>query len=125
MASLGEDSGYVPYTSFSAKKSYLEENPEVIQAFTDALQRGMDYVQEHSSEEIAKVIAPQFPEMEMKALTTIVERYRNQDTWKADLIFEEESFMLLQNILEMAGELEKRVPYGDLVNTEFAAEAVK
>ena len=42
VASLGEESGYVPYTSFSAKKSYLEENAEVVQAFTDALQKGMD-----------------------------------------------------------------------------------
>ena len=88
VASLGEDSGYVPYTAFSAKKSYIEENPEVIQS-----------------------------------ITTIVERYAAQGTWKSDLIFEEDSFTLLQNILEEAGELEKRVPYEDLVNTDFARKA--
>ncbi len=125
VASLGEDSGYVPYTSFSAKKSYLEENKEVVQAFTDALQEGMNYVQDHTPEEIAKVIAPQFPETDLETLTTIVERYYNQDTWKENLIFEEDAFTLLQNILEMSGALEKRVPYEDLVNTEFAAEAAK
>lgn len=125
VASLGEDSGYVPYTSFSAKKSYLEENPEIVQAFTDALQRGMDYVQEHSAEEIAKAIADQFPETDLATLTTIVDRYRSQDTWKEDLIFEESSFDLLQNILETFGVIEKKVPYTDLVNTEFAKEAAK
>ena len=125
VASLGEDSGYVPYTSFSAKKSFLEENPEIVQAFTDALQRGMDYVQEHSAEEIAKAIADQFPETDLTTLTTIVDRYQSQDTWKADLIFEEESFDLLQNILETFGVIEKKVPYEDLVNTEFAKEAEK
>lgn len=125
VASLGEDSGYVPYTSFSAKKSYLEENKEVIQAFTDALQDGMDYVQSHTPEEIAKVIAPQFPETDLETLTTIVDRYHQQDTWKENLIFEEDSFTLLQNILEMFGVLENRVPYEDLVNTEFAEEAAK
>ena len=61
----------------------------------------------------------------MKALTTIVERYHKQDTWKENLIFEEESFTLLQNILEMSGELEKRVPYEDLVDTEFAKKAAE
>ena len=125
VASLGEDSGYVPYTSFSAKKSFLEENPEIVQAFTNALQRGMDYVQEHTAEEIAKVIAEQFPETDLTTLTTIVDRYQSQDTWKADLIFEEKSFELLQNILETFGVIEERVPYAELVNTEFAEEAAK
>ena len=125
VASLGEDSGYVPYTAFSAKKSYLEKNKDTVQAFTNALQRGMDYVQSHSPEEIANVIAPQFAETDLETLTTIVSRYYEQDTWKANLIFEKSSFDLLQNILEDAGELEKRVPYEDLVNTEFATEAAK
>ncbi len=125
VASLGEDSGYVPYTSFSAKKSYLEKNKDVVQAFTNALQKGMDYVQNHTPAEIAKVIAPQFPETDMEALTTIVERYYVQDTWKDNLIFEEESFNLLQNILEDAGVLENRVPYEDLVIKSFAETAGK
>ncbi len=123
VASLGEDSGYVPYTSFSAKKSYLEKHPDVIQAFTDALQRGMDYVQTHTPEEIAKVIAPQFEETDLETLTTIVQRYYDQDTWKENLVFEQDAFDLLQNILDDSGVLEKRVPYEDLVNTEFAEKA--
>ena len=94
VASLGEESGYVPYTSFSAKKSYLEKNPETIQAFTDALQKGMHYVQEHSAEEIAKCIAPQFAETESDTLTAIVARYQEQDTWKEDLIFHKDAFDL-------------------------------
>lgn len=123
IASLGEDSGYVPYTSFSAKKSYLEQNGEVVQAFTNALQKGMDYVQAHSPAEIARVIAPQFDGTDMDTLTAIVERYYNQDTWKENLIFEEDSFTLLQNILEESKVLGKRVPYTDLVTTEFAVKA--
>ena len=123
VASLGEDSGYVPYTAFSAKKSYIEKNPKVIQSFTNALQKGMDYVQNHSPEEIAKVIAPQFSETDIDTLTTIVKRYYDQDTWKSDLVFEKASFDLLQDILDSAGELEKRAPYDELVNTEFATKA--
>lgn len=123
VASLGEDSGYVPYTSFSAKKSYIEAHPDTIQAFTDALQKGMDYVNSHTPAEIADVIAPQFAETDKEVLTKIVERYHEQDTWKQDLIFAEESFDLLQNILLEFKVLEAKVPYADLVNTDFATKA--
>ncbi len=123
VASLGEDSGYVPYTAFSAKKSFMEANPAVIQSFTNALQKGMDYVQSHSPEEIAKAIAPQFEETDIETITAIVTRYYEQDTWKDNLIFEEDSFTLLQNILDEAGELSERVPYEALVTTQFAETA--
>ena len=125
IASLGKDSGYVPYTAFSAKKSYLKENPDVIQRFTNALQKGMDYVRSHSPSETASVIKPQFPETTLEMITTVVTRYYEQDTWKSNLIFEESSFDLLQDILESAGELEKRAPYKDLITTEFAENAAK
>ena len=125
VASLGEDSGYVPYTAFSAKGSYIEEHPESIQSFTNALQKGMDYVQAHSPAEIAEIIAPQFAETDVETITTIVKRYYDQDTWKSDLVFEQESFELLQDILDMAGELSKRAPYDDLVNTEYALKAAE
>lgn len=120
VASLGVDSGYVPYTAYSAKSSYIEENPEIIQKFTNALQKGMDFVQTHTPEEIAKVIAPQFKETDLSTITTIVNRYYEQNTWKDNLVFEKESFELLQDILESAGELKERVPYEELVTTEFA-----
>ena len=125
VASLGVDSGYVPYTSYSAKTSFLEENPQIIQSFTNALQKGMDYVQNHSPEEIAQVIAPQFPETDLNTLTTIVTRYYQQDTWKDNLVFEKDSFQLLQDILECAGELSERVDYEQLVSTDFAKSALK
>lgn len=123
VASLGEDSGYVPYTAFSAKKSYIAANPEIITSFTNALQKGMDYVQSHSAAEIAQIIAPQFDGTDIDTITTIVDRYASQKTWKSDLIFEEDSFTLLQNILEEAGELDERVPYADLVDTSYAKAA--
>lgn len=124
VASLGVDSGYVPYTSYSAKTSFMEENPDIIQKFTNALQKGMDYVQTHTPEEIAAVIAPQFPETDLDTITAIVKRYHDQDTWKENLVFEKESFELLQDILEGSGELNKRVDYQALVTTEYAREAI-
>lgn len=125
VASLGIDSGYVPYTAFSAKSSYLEEHPDIIQKFTNALQKGMDYTLKHSPEEIATVISPQFKETDMETLTAIVTRYHEQDTWKENLIFEESSFELLLDILSESGELSDRPAYQDLVNTSFAEKAIK
>lgn len=125
VASLGVDSGYVPYTAFSAKGSYLKKNPEVIQGFTNALQRGMDFVNAHTPDEIAKIIKPQFKDSDLETITTIVKRYADQKTWKTDLIFEKESFELLQDILESAQQLSNRAPYSDLVNTEYAKKAVE
>ena len=123
VASLGVDSGYVPYTSYSAKTSYMEKNPDIMQKFTDALQKGMDYVQSHTPEEIAEVIEPQFPETDLYTITAIVKRYYDQDTWKENLVFGQDGFELLQDILEDAGELKERTPYAELVNTEFAQNA--
>ena len=94
VASLGSDSGYIPYTAFSARKSYISEHSDTIQGFVNALQKGMDYVQTHS-----------------------------QDSWKENLIFERDSFELLQDILESAGELKVRAPYEKLVTTDFAENA--
>ena len=123
LASLGVDSGYVPYTCFCALESYMEDHPDVIQGFTNAIQKGINYVAGHTPEEIAQVIAPQFAETDFDALVTIVERYYEQDTWKTDVIFTEEAFNLLQDILDEAGELSQRVDYDVLVNTEFAQKA--
>ena len=124
VASLGEESGYVPYTAFSAKRSYIESHPEIIQAFTNALQKGMDYVQTHSPAEIAQSIQNQFSETDLDTITAIVTRYQQQNTWKENLIFDKESFDLLQEILISAGELDDKVPYNNLVITKYAENAI-
>lgn len=125
VASLGVDSGYVPYTAFSAKQSYMKKHPDVIQAFTNALQQGMEYVNTHTPEEIAASIQPQFSETDTGTITTIIRRYQKQDTWKRDLVFSEDSFTLLLDILESAGQLEKRPDYQDVVTTEYAEKALQ
>lgn len=123
--SLGVESGKVPYTAYSAKKSYIEKNPEIIQKFTNAIQKGLDYVNSHSPEEIAKVIKPQFKETDNDQLVTIIKRYYDQGTWKENTVFEEESFNLLQDILLEAGVIEGKVPYTDLITTEYSNKTIE
>lgn len=125
VASLGVESGMVPYTAYSAKKSYIEKNPEIIQKFTNGIQKGLDYVNTHTPNEIAEIIKPEFPETDKDVIVAIITRYYEQDTWKDNAVFEEESYNLLQNILEEADVLANRVPYNDLVNNEFANKAIK
>lgn len=125
IASLGEDSGYVPYTCFSALESYIQENPDTIQNFTNAVQKGLDYVNSHTPAEIADAIQPQFEETDTETLITIIDRYATQDTWKKNCIFTEEAFTLLQNILDQAGELTERVDYQALINPSFAKKALQ
>ncbi len=123
--SLGVESGKVPYTAYSARKSYIEKNPEIIQKFANAIQKGLDYVNSHSPEEIAKIIKPQFKETEDEKIVSIIKRYYDQGTWKDNTVFEEESFDLLQDILLEAGVIEGKVPYADLVTTEYSNKTVK
>lgn len=125
VASLGTESGYVPYTVYMATKDFIANNQDTVQKFTNAIYKGQLWVNSHTSKEIAEVIAPQFQESDLETLEKIVERYKAQDTWKADPIFEEEGLTLIEDIMENGGELEKRVPYADFVTTDFAEKAVK
>ena len=120
VASVGKESGYVPYTAYSVKKSYLESHKELLEAFTRAIEKGQQYVNTHTPKEVAKVIAPQFKDTDRKTIEKIVKRYAEQDSYKENTKFEKESFVLIQDILEEAGELEKRVEYETLVTTEFS-----
>lgn len=125
VASIGEEGGYIPYTCYAAKKSFIEKKPELIQRFTNAIYKGMKWVESHSAEEIAKSIAPQFPDADMEILIKVAERYKKQDTWKPDLVLTEEGLNHMMDIIEQAGELDKRAPYDKIVTTKFAEEAMK
>lgn len=125
VASLGEASGYVPYTAFCAKKDYLESHGEEVQSFTNAVQKGLDFVNAHSSEEIAEVIKPQFKETDTDSLTTIIERYYKQNTWEQNLVYRPEGFELLIQILLDAGVIDETVPFEELVDTTYAQSAAE
>lgn len=120
VASLGELGGEVPYTVYNAKKSYIENNKDVIKGFSRAIQKGIDYVKNHSSEDIAKVILNYFPDVSLSDLTLIVERYKNIDSWYDTTLITEENFNHVQEIMESAGELTKKAPYDKLVDTRFS-----
>ncbi|MCR3922435.1 MAG: ABC transporter substrate-binding protein, partial [Firmicutes bacterium] len=125
VASVGEDSGEIPYTVFCARKSFIEANPDVIQKFTNAIYRGQVWVQNSTPQEIAAAILSSFPDANEEVLAKVAQRYQDIDAWAATPVFTEDAFDRLQDVMEMAGELDKRAPYGDLVTNEFAEQAME
>ena len=117
VASLGELGGIVPYTAYNARTSYIENNIDIIEKFTKATQRGLDYVHNSTSEEIAKNILSFFPDTSLNDLTTAIQSYKNNDSWPKTTTFTEESFNHLQDIIVSAGLLKEteRVNYKDLI----------
>lgn len=125
VASIGEEGGYIPFTTYSATKEYMKENPETIQKFTNAIYKGMVWVNENSSEDVAEALRGQFPDTDKEILVSLVERYRDQDTWKPDLVLSQDGLEHMMDIMELAGELEERADYEKIVNTEFAEKAME
>lgn len=115
VAQLGILTDNVPYTAYNARSSYLEENPDIIEKFDRAIQRGLDFVHEKSSDEITKAIMDQFPDTSYNDLKTAVESYLENDTWPKTTTFTKESFDHLQDIVIEAGQLDKKVNYEDLI----------
>ena len=120
VASLGELGGVVPYTAYNAKKSYIEDNPDVIEGFTKAIQKGLDYVHSHTSKEIAEIILDYFPDISKNDLETIIDRYKGIDSWFTTTYITEENFNHIQEIAENAGQLDKRAPFDKLVNNTYS-----
>ena len=117
---VGEYGGEVPYTAFNARKSYIKNNKETIQKFTNAINKGLEYVWNNDEDKIAKVIVNQFPDLTINELSKMIKRYKDNDAWMKNTYFKEEAFDHLQDIMIEAGELDKKVPYNDLVNTSLS-----
>ena len=120
VASVGELGGIVPYTVYNARKSYIENNPDVIKGFTKAIQKGLDFVHNRTEEEIAKVIIDYFPDTSMEDLIKIIKRYKDSDSWYKTTYIEKSDFEHVKEIMKSAGALEKDAPYDKLVDTSFS-----
>ena len=125
VASVGEESGEIPYTAYFAKKSYIEQNEQLIQDFTDAIYKGQQWTETHSAREIAELIQDFFPDTDLDMLESSIQRYKDIDAWNQTPVLTEESFNRLQDVMEEAGELDKRADYSKVVNNKYAEQAIK
>lgn len=115
VASVGELGGIVPYTSYNAKKSYIEANKDIIDGFRKAINKGLEYVHNHEAKEIASYLATYFPDTSINDLEVLVENYLSIDAWFDNTHINEEDFNHIQEIINNAGELKEKAPYNKLV----------
>lgn len=125
VASVGEAAGEIPYTAYFAKKSYIEKNPEIIQGFTNATYKGLQWVKEHTAKEVAEVIQSFFPDTDLEMLANSVQSYKDIDAWNETPVLKEEAFDRLQTVMNEAGELDTKAPYEKIVNNKFAENSIR
>lgn len=123
IASFGVESGRLPYTVFMAKKSYIDKNEEIIQKFTNAVQRAQKWVDSQPVEAIAESIAPFFQDTEKDIIIRVVQRYKEQGSYASDPIIDDEEWNNLLDVMEEAGELKERIEPAALVNNKYAEQA--
>lgn len=125
VASVGESAGEVPYTAYCAKKSYINNNKEIVEKFTKAIYKGEQWTKNHTSKEVAEKIQQFFPDTTVESLEKSVQKYKNIDAWKENPILKQEAFDKLQLIMTEAGELQKKAPYDKIINNAFAEKVAK
>lgn len=124
LCSVGEIVGEVPYTAYSTTINYFNNNKDVLEKFTKAIYRAVLLINESTDEEIAKIMLKQFPDSNVESLTEVVKRYRSINAWSNDLYFTEDGFNRLMDIMDEAGELDKRADYNKIVNNEIVEKVV-
>lgn len=125
VTSIGKEAGEIPYTAYTATKSYIEKNPETIEKITRAIYRGQKWVKTHTAREVAEKIVGFFPDTTIESLEKSVQSYKDIEAWNETPVLKKEGFDKLQTIMKEAGELETEASYEDVVNNKFAEEVIK
>lgn len=116
VASVGLLADEVPYTAFYSRKSYINDNKELLEGFTRAINKGLEFVNKNNSEKIANSIIDQFPDSSLNDVVTIVQRYKTSDSWLDNPFINEKSFDNLLEIMLSADQIDEKVPYKNLIN---------
>lgn len=122
VSSIGMDSGEIPYTCYTATPKYLKNNPDKVEKFLKAVWRGTEYAMSHSAEDCAKLVEPYFTGTSMDLLIKAIDNYKTHDTWTTTPVTDKAAFERIQDIMENAGELSKRVSYDTIVDNSAASK---
>ena len=112
----------MPYTCYIARENYIESNEEIIEGFLRAVMKGIHYVNSENSDTAAQLLAPYFDGTATESLKVSLDSYKSIDAWQTDMTMTESAFNRLQDIIDNAGELERRVNFSDLVDTSFSSK---
>ncbi|WP_338551536.1 ABC transporter substrate-binding protein [Paenibacillus sp. KS-LC4] len=125
VASFGAESGHLPYTVYMAKQSFTSKNKGALQSFTNAIHRAQLWVAENNAETIADVVLPYFENVDRSILISSIDRYKQQGSFAADPIIDQEEWNNLLDVMTSAGELKARTEHDAIVNTGFAEAAIE
>lgn len=124
VASIGAAGHDVPYTTFNARKSYIEKHPDIIQHFTNAIYKGMLYIKLHPSKQVAEDIKSFFPDADVDLIATVIDRYKSINAWGTTPQMKASDFDALQKVIINAGELKKMVDSNILIDNRFSDKAI-
>ena len=127
LASIGQESGEIPYTAYFANESWLRDNADTAQRFVNAIAKAQQWVAEHTDRQVAEAIIDQFPDTSLDELEAVTARHRQIDAWNRTPVMERHALERLETVMEQAGELAHSdwVPFDELVNNTFAQNAVR
>lgn len=122
VAYVGTYGGAVPYTAYNAKSSFIKNNPELIEGFSRAIDKGLKFVRDNEPELIAESIISFFPDTSLEDLTTMVRRYKQSDAWRETIAINEEEWKHIQDIMIASKELDEYVPFDKLIYDKYFKE---
>ena len=125
VASVGKESGEIPYTCFMAKQSYIDKNSDKIEGLLRAVTKAIKYLDTANLDEAANLLCDYFPDTSAESIKTSLKSYISINAWVKNMAMEEQAFTRLQDVIELAGELERRVDFDDVVLTEAARKVYK
>lgn len=120
VASVGEESGEIPYTCFMAKQSYIDKNGDKVEGFLRAVTKAIKYINTESTSKVAELLTDYFLDTSVESIETSLESYKKIDAWVENMAMKQESFTRLQDVIELAGELERRVALNEVVINDIA-----
>ena len=120
VASVGEQSGEIPYTCFAARESYINQNPDKIEGLLRAVTKAIKFTIENDASVIAGYLTAYFDGTSRESLANSVQAYKDIDAWVTNMAMEESAFNRLQDVIENSGELERRVAFDELILTDAA-----
>lgn len=123
VGSIGAETDEVTYTTYFATSSYINKNKDTVQGFTNAINKGLQWVKTHTATEIADEIGGYFPNTDRELLITVIQNYIDIDPWNDTPVVSEKGFDLLQTIMEQAGQLDKKADFKNIVDNSFANNA--
>ena len=124
LASVGAETGEIPYTAFTANSSYISENKEIIKNFLRAIMKGYNFLVSSNINDIVDALRPSFEGTSDESIKKSIEAYIAIDSWNSTPVMTEVAYNNLIRIMKNAGSLTEDVPFSSVVNNSYALEVL-